>query len=426
MKNVVIQGGQFLKGDIKIPPSKSLSHRAIIAAGLARGKSQISNLIYSVDIMATMQGMTQMGSCIEKHQDCLLILGNGGDIQISNPDFNCQESGSTLRFLIPISMHGGKSVRFYGSGALNKRPLDPYFHIFKDQNIHYSYENQLPLTVKGKLKPQRYLIPGNISSQFISGLMFILPLLDGASEIEIIPPYESKEYVNLTIDVLSDFGVEIKNEGNHYLIEGNQFYAAKDYRVEGDYSQVAFWLVAGLLNGSIDALGMKLDSRQGDKAILDIIENMGASLRLSKDAISVNKQKTKATIIDGSQCPDIIPVLTVLAAVSSGETQIINASRLRIKECDRLKAITTELNKLGADIRELEDGLIIHGKSKLKGGRVKGWNDHRIVMSLAVASLVCESEVYIEGSHAIEKSYPHFWKDFKSLGGIVNEWHLET
>jgi 3-phosphoshikimate 1-carboxyvinyltransferase len=185
-------------------------------------------------------------------------------------------------------------------------------------------------------------------------------------------------------------------------------------------------LVAGLLNGSINALRMNLDSRQGDKAILDIVENMGASLRLSKDAISVNKQKTKATIIDGSQCPDIIPILTVLAAVSSGETQIINASRLRIKECDRLKAITTELNKLGADIRELEDGLIIHGKSKLKGGRVKGWNDHRIVMSLAVASLVCESEVYIEGSHAIEKSYPHFWNDFKSLGGIVNEWHLET
>lgn len=426
MKNVVIKGGQFLKGEIKIPPSKSLSHRAIIAAGLADGKSQVTNLIYSEDIKATMQGMKQIGCHMENHQDMLTIAGNGGTIDINNPDFDCKESGSTLRFLIPIAMQSGKSVRFYGEGALKKRPLSPYFKIFKEEDIHYSYDNQLPLTIKGKLKPKKFIIPGDISSQFISGLMFILPLLEGPSEIEIIPPYESEAYVHLTMDVLADFAIKIKKDGYKYFIGGHQSYSPRDYRVEGDYSQLAFWLVAGLLNGSINARGMKLESLQGDKSVLDIIKNMDGSLVLSKDSILASKHKTKATIIDGSQCPDIIPVLTVLAAVSLGETRIINASRLRIKECDRLKAIATELNKLGADIKELEDGLIIQGKSKLKGGFVKGWNDHRIVMSLGVASLVCQSDVYIEGSDAISKSYPHFWDDFRSLGGVVNEWHLEA
>jgi 3-phosphoshikimate 1-carboxyvinyltransferase len=426
MKNVVIKGGQFLKGEINIPPSKSLSHRAIIAAGLAKGKSKINNLIFSVDINATILGMEKMGSVVTKNKSSVSIVGNSGNIKIKDSKFDCYESGSTLRFLIPLAMASGEAVSFDGKGALCIRPLTPYFDIFDAQKINYTYKNALPLEIKGSLKASKYIIPGNISSQFISGLMFLLPLLEEASEIEIIPPYESRDYVKLTMDVLNDFNVKIKEDEYRYFIEGNQHYEGRDYNIEGDYSQLAFWLVAGLLNGDITARGMKLNSSQGDRALLEIIHNMGGRLGLSEDKISVKKQKTKARVIDASQCPDIIPILTVLAAVSSGETTIINASRLRIKECDRLKAIATELNNLGANIKELDEGLVIQGKSSLKGGKVKGWNDHRIVMSLGIASLACESEVFIEGSDAIKKSYPHFWEDFIDLGGKVNEWHLET
>ena len=270
-------------------------------------------------------------------------------------------------------------------------------------------------------------MPGNISSQFITGLLYSLPLLDGDSTLSITTDLESKGYVDLTLDVLKSFGIIIENNDyREFKVSGNQSFKAIDYRVEGDFSQIAFWLVAGLLNGDIRCQDMNPDSSQGDKEVLDIITRMAGFYEVKSDEIHVRKSQTINTIIDGSQCPDIIPVLAVLASVTPGETRIINAERLRIKECDRLNAICTELTKLGADIEELQDGLVIRGKDKLKGGHVQGWNDHRIVMSMAVASLVCEGDVIIEGCHAINKSYPHFFEHFRSLGGDFDEWHLEV
>ena len=427
LKNVRIEANKRLEGDVVIPPSKSLSHRSIIAAGLADGLSNIDNIIKSKDIIATIGCMELINAKADYNDNKYIIKGNNGDFNVSDSlVFECNESGSTLRFMIPLGTLVDKPVEFIGKGMLITRPLDPFFEIFKEQGVEYSYDNKLPLQIEGTLKSGTFNISGDISSQFITGLMYTLPLLDGDSIINITTNLESKGYLDLTMDVLEEFGVSVENKDyKQFIIKGNQKYRSRDYRVEGDYSQVAFWIVAGLINGSINCKDMRMDSKQGDQEILDIVKRMGGNLSFAGDTIHVEKSETKATVIDGSQCPDIIPVLTVLASVSKGETRIINASRLRIKECDRLKAISEELNKLGADITELEDGLVIRGKEKLKGGYVKGWNDHRIVMSLAVASLVCEEPVFIEGSGAITKSYPHFFDQFKSLGGEVNEWNME-
>lgn len=426
MKNVHIKGGQYLRGSIPIPPSKSLSHRAVIAAGLAQGESVISHIIYSVDIEATIKTMVQLGAKVSRSKDSLKIRGNGGHIKTPDSALNCRESGSTLRFMVPLAMLGHRPVTFCGEGALVGRPLGPYLEIFQDQGLDYDYSGQLPLRVKGPLKPSHYTVAGHISSQFISGLLLSLPLLDAPSTITVLEPFESREYVTLTLDVLKAFGIEVSQDGYTYTVPGNQCYRASNYRVEGDYSQLAFWLVAGLVNGEITCQGICPDSKQGDRAILQIIHAMKGTYSFEGLDLTIGKQTLKASVIDGAQCPDIIPVLAVLAAVTPGQTRIINASRLRIKECDRLHAITTELRALGADINELEDGLIIEGKTHLKGGHVKGWNDHRIVMALAVASLACTADVYIQGSEAITKSYPHFWEHFRQLGGHVNEWHMEA
>ncbi len=426
LDNIKIPGGQFLKGDVIIPPSKSLSHRAIIAAGLSDG-GVVSNLINSHDIIATKACMSNLGAAFENTEVGLKVKGISYPINLENNVFECNESGSTLRFMIPIAMLSNTEVEFHGKGKLTTRPLDPFVNIFKEQEIPFNYKNELPLCVNGSIKPGVFKIPGDISSQFITGLLYTLPLLKEKSEIYITSNLESKGYIDLTLDVLKDFGISIENDSyEKFTIEGNQTYKGTDYRVEGDFSQVAFWIVAGLINGDINCLDMNQESSQGDKEVLDIVKRMAGYLEFTGNKISIKKSSTKATIIDGSQCPDIIPVLTVLAAVTPGETRIINAKRLRIKECDRLNAIATELNKLGADITELDDGLIVQGKSSLKGGKVQGWNDHRIVMSMAVASLVCEEDVYIEGCHAINKSYPHFFEHFKSLGGQFSEWHMEA
>ena len=412
-----------LNGIINIPPSKSLCHRAVICASLSHGESNIDNVIFSDDIYATCEGMKNFGGDIENKGEGRLRIKGSFPLTLKKESIDCIESGSTLRFLIPIGLLCNKAVTFTGRGKLVSRPLDTYYKIFKNQNIKYMNNNgNLPLNVEGKLKPGVFEIEGNISSQFITGLMYTLPLLQGDSKIIIVNELESKGYVDLTIDMLSKFGIEIVNNNyKEFLIKGNQTYISRDYKVEGDFSQAAFWLVGGILGEEIQSKDLNIDSLQGDKVIMDLIKEMGGDIAISEFGVKTKVSKTKGITIDASQCPDIVPILTVLAAVSEGETNIINASRLRIKESDRLKAISTQLNKLGADVKELEDGLIINGKKNLTGGIVDSWNDHRIAMALAIASIRCTEEVTITNSDAVKKSYPHFWEDFKKLGGKVYE-----
>lgn len=419
-----------LAGEIIVPPSKSLSHRAVIAAGLSKGTSVVDNIIFSEDITATCKAMEALGVSITRQNNgdgtVKLTITGSESLHVKKDVIDCSESGSTIRFFIPIALTEQNNVTFTGRGKLVTRPLKEYYNIFEEQGIRYSTtEGALPLNVNGKLRAGNFKIAGDVSSQFITGLLFTLPLLDGDSEITITKNLESKGYVDLTLDVLNNFGIAVENDNYKvFRIKGNQSYKAHDYRVEGDFSQAAFWLAAGAVGGNISCSDLNPESLQGDKAILDIMKKMNSNIKEADGKIVSSEAQTTASVIDGSECPDIIPVLSVLAAVSSGTTEIINAGRLRIKECDRLKAMATELTKLGADIEEKEDGLIIRGKAQLKGGEVDSWNDHRIAMSLAVASISCSEPVIIKNSGSVKKSYPIFWEDFKKLGGKLDEWSV--
>lgn len=421
MKEVTIYPAR-LAGEVDIPASKSMSHRAVICAGLSDGISIIDNLGESQDIRATCEAMKSLGIRLEKTGSSFRILGNR-TLELVNPNIECHESGSTLRFIIPIAALTGGPVYFYGEGRLVERSLEPYYRIFKEQGIKYRTDNgRLPLRVEGRLAPGEFRLEGNISSQFISGLMFALPLLDGDSRITVTGALESRPYVDMTISILRRFSITIENDCyRHFSIKGNQRYKAADYTVEGDFSQAAFWLAAGTLGSGVSCRGLEFNSHQGDKAIIDIIERMGGTTAAIGDIVKTMPSRTRGAAIDASQCPDLVPVLAVMGALSEGRTEIINAGRLRLKESDRLKAISSELGKLGAHIEEKKDSLIIDGADALRGGRVDSWNDHRIAMALAVAATRCEEPVIISNAGCVNKSYPDFWGHYKALGGKTDE-----
>lgn len=424
MDKIIIKP-KLLKGNIVVPSSKSLGHRGIIAAALSRGISRVDNIQLSKDIEATMELMKELGAVVNIEDQNLYIDGRKMFSYEKKLDLRCRESGSTLRFLIPLALTKDGDYIFHGEGKLISRPLEPYYEIFEEKGIKYSREEDgLPLKVSGKLTSGTYRVRGDISSQFITGLLFSLPILEDNSRIQITTKLESKGYIDLTLDILKDFGIEIENNNyKEFNIRGAQKYNCRNYYVEGDYSQGAFFLVAGALGSSIVCSGLNKDSLQGDKVILDILEAMGCNMEESEEGIKVKPSKTKGIEIDASNCPDLVPILTVLASLSEGETKIVNAKRLRIKECDRLHAITKELNKLGANIIELEDSLIISGVNELKGGEVDSHNDHRIVMALAIAATRARGNVIINNPRAVEKSYPNFFKDYFKLGGEGDEFN---
>lgn len=419
-----------LQGIVHAPSSKSMGHREIICAGLAEGTSIVDNISMSKDIEATCRCLRALGVEIEDvpskfaGRSALKVTGTG-KLRAAQAGADCGESGSTLRFFIPMGALLNAPFTFEGHGKLVSRPMQAYYDIFDKQGLQYATtEGQLPLTVNGRLQAGLYQLPGNVSSQYVSGLLFALPLLEGDSVIEITSELESAAYVDMTLSCLAKYGIEIINENNahrRYLVRGGQKYQALDSNVEGDWSQAAFWTVGGSLGEAVTCSGLEHGSLQGDKAVVPIMKQMAANISVAGDAVVTANAVTKATVIDGSNCPDIIPVLTVLAAVSEGTTEIINAGRLRIKECDRLAAITQELNKLGADITELPEGLIIKGKPEgLRGGaEVDAWNDHRIAMSLAIAAQKCEEPLTLTGAKSVQKSYPEFWQDYAKVGGKI-------
>ena len=420
-----------LHGSVLVPSSKSMGHRMCICAGLSGHNCSVDNIAISKDIEATNRCLAGLGVAVTEvvslHKGRTAFQYSWGHTFPSGPVVtDCGESGSTLRFFIPLGALCNVPFTFAGQGKLVSRPLQPYYDIFDKQGLRYrTAENgHLPLTVAGRLKPGNYVLPGDVSSQFVSGLLFALPLLEGDSTLEILPPLESASYIELTLSSLRLFGIDIKRKDLlRYDIPGRQTYRAPSGRVqvEGDWSQAAFWLVAAAI-GSREGLcckGLSEESLQGDKAILRILRNMGADITVKKDVITVFPSKLHGCEIDAADCPDLVPVLSVAAAVAEGTTHIINAGRLRIKECDRLAAMHSELAKLGADITEEPEGLIIKGKPEgLDGGvSVDAWNDHRIAMSMAVATLACKEAVMLTGGESVSKSYPEFWKDYAAVGG---------
>lgn len=411
-----------LDGEITIPPSKSIGHRAIICASLAKGKSEISNIGFSEDIDATINAMVELGAKIEKVENKLIIDGTNTLKDIKDKIINCRESGSTLRFLIPLALCC-RDITFVGSKRLAQRPLDLYYDLFNKSGISYKVDEEgLPLTISGGELINKIEIDGDVSSQFITGLLFALPLLQDDFQIHITTPLESKGYIDLTIDVLAEFGIEVHNNNYHtFFIKGSQTYKPKNYYCEGDFSQAAFYLVAGAIGNNIKCYGLNKNSRQGDKEILSIIEKMGGRIVIEEDYITALPSETTGITIDAAQIPDLVPILAVLGSFSNGETRIINARRLRIKESDRLQAISEQLNLLGGLVLQQPDGLIIEGNSELKGAVTNSCNDHRIAMSIAIAATRSTGEVTVEDSSCIKKSYPSFWEDYKRLGGVISD-----
>ena len=418
--NVIIKPSK-LTGDVIIPPSKSLSHRAIIAASLAKGKSTITNVLFSKDILATIDAMEACGAKITKYEDSLEIYGIEKVIR-NKSIIDANESGSTIRFMIPIALTNNEPITFVGHNNLVNRPLDVFYEIFDNQNIEYKREDNkyLPLYVNGGLKPGKYNIRGDISSQFITGLLYALPLLNGDSEIIITTNLESKGYIDLTLDILNMYGIEIINDNyERFIIKGNQSYKPHDYEIEGDYSQSAFFLVADMLGANINLLAMREDSYQGDKKIIDDIKSFGGNVSFDNKILKAEGMP-KGCTIDFSQSPDLGPALTVLAALSDGHSSFINAKRLRIKECDRITCMADELNKIGCIVKENPDGMEIDGVKDINPIEFDSHNDHRVAMALSMICLVSKKEFKILNAECVSKSYPNYWNVFESLGGIIS------
>lgn len=402
-----------LSGTVTPPPSKSQAHRLLIAAALARGKSTVSNVAYSRDIQATVSCLSELGAGFTVDGSTITVWGMGANHmspmrRMAYPQLDCGESGSTLRFLIPIALAVRAGGIFRGHGRLMQRPLKPYFDIFDEKGVSYKLMGDT-LSVAGLLTPGSYRLPGDISSQFFSGLLFALPLLDGPSVIIPTTMLESEGYVQMTLQAMDLFGVSFPMTMSlppQYHPAGNQTYTAAHVTVDADWSQAAFWYAANFLGSGLEITGLNECSAQGDSVITHYMTRLAEP----------GEQE-----IDMSGYPDLAPPLSAMAALRAGETtRLVNADRLRLKESDRLSSTAQVLGALGADVEEGPNSLTIRGKDKLPGGvTVDSHNDHRIAMMTAIAATGCVKPVTLTGASCVEKSYPNFWFEYERLGGKV-------
>lgn len=414
-----------LSGLAQVPPSKSAAHRAVLCAGLATGTSRIDNIEYSDDIRATLGAVRQLGAKIIEEDRAVVITGRGADgfITVTRPVY-CKESGSTLRFLIPLFSLTAQKVQFTGAPRLFARPQEVYRMLFSRQGLRFE-QGEDGLTIFGALRPGGFSLPGDVSSQFVSGLLLAAPLMESESTIEVKPPYESRSYVDLTIDAMQRFGIKVaarahKDGAVVYRVAAPQRYAACDFAVEGDYSQAAFLAVLGTVVGGVTVTGLNPASRQGDKAILDILKRCGAKFAAKGNAITFNRSLLRATEIDLADCPDLGPVLIALGCFCSGTTVIRNAGRLRIKESDRITSMQLELAKMGGRVDAEGDTITVTGSAlHAPNTPLSGHNDHRIVMSLAIAAYSAGVPALILGADAVNKSWPAFFEVLRGLGAKI-------
>lgn len=406
-----------LSGIISAIPSKSHVHRLLICSALADSPSFIALKGSSSDIEATINCLSALGASIECKNNGLQISPINRQ-QSEKVFLDCGESGSTLRFLLPVTAALGKTAYFKGQGRLPERPLEPLISQLCEHNSIISNDH-IPFTISGKLTGGHFALPGNISSQYITGLLMALPLIGGGT-LEITTPLQSSKYVDMTISVMKQFGINITKAKNCYTVPDAIYHSPGMLTVQGDWSNAAPWLCAGAINGNISVTGLSLDNMQADSLVLDILRRFGADIFIENGIVKSSYHHLRGITIDAGAIPDLIPPLSVVAAAAQGETHIANAARLRIKESDRLSAICSNLSLLGADVIEGNDNIIIRGGHRLTGTVLSGYNDHRIVMSAVIASLITDGTITVSDSEAINKSYPGFFEDFKSLGGFVN------
>lgn len=406
-----------LCGSVTAPPSKSDSHRALICAALCDGPTVIKNCGNSDDINATISVLSGFGATFMRNGNEITVYPAKTAKPISKIA-DCNESGSTLRFLLPVAAALGVETEFVGKGRLPLRPIDTLTDLLNNHNVKCN-GSTLPLKISGKLSSGLYRLAGNISSQYISGLLMALSVTKGQSKIELTTVLESKPYVDMTLDTLKKFGADIIVTDDGYLINGKEHLTPCEYTVEGDWSQAAFFMVAGALGNGITLKGLNLNSFQGDKKIIDVLKTCGADVSISEDGITVKNGDLKAIEIDGSQIPDIIPIISVLSAFCEGTTTIHSVERLAIKESNRITETVSRLNTFGIDAICTHNTITVT-KSVPHGTEIDSANDHRIVMSFAVLASMCQNESIINNFTAINKSYPDFFKDFKNTGGKVD------
>ncbi|MGN0473837.1 MAG: 3-phosphoshikimate 1-carboxyvinyltransferase [Acutalibacteraceae bacterium] len=423
-KDICKCSGGMLRGTVNIPPSKSAAHRAMLCAALADGRSTLSPIELSNDMRATINAITALGAHVE-FSDGTLTIDGIGDISKNHADnepvdINCIESGSTLRFIIPIAAAAGINGRFIGEGTLLPRPIGIYTELLPKAGVECITEGGLPLICRGRLQPGEYEIRGDISSQFITGMLFALSLCEGDSRLILTTPLQSSAYVDMTVCCMADFGVKVEHTDYGWFIPGGQKYTPRDYTVEGDWSHAGFFLAAGALGSELTLHGLRMDSVQGDMAALEMFRGFGAEITEQNGDLTVRKGTLHGQHINAQQIPDLVPCLAVCAALCEGTTIIDHAERLRIKESDRLASTASMINALGGKVTELPDGLKIEGVSQFIGGTVDGCRDHRIIMSAAIAALSASGEVTITTPHSVNKSYPSFFDVYNSLGGKAN------
>lgn len=409
------------RGEIRVPPSKSSAHRAILCAALSRGRSVVDYIDLSADILATLRAAAALGASVRPHPGGVIIDGTH-TFRDRQAEIYCGESGSTLRFLAPIAAAGGLTCTFTGSGRLPERPLDTLLQLLREHGVACETDgtHSLPLTISGKLKGGTFHLPGDISSQYITGLLLALPLCEEDSEIILTSPLQSAGYVDLTLQMLSSFSVHVEKTQDGWRIPGGQAFRAHNLMVEGDWSAAAFFLTAGALNGEVTVRGLNRRSMQGDRACKALLAQCGSHLRWSGDTLTSKGFSLGAVDIDAGQIPDLVPILAVLGAYCEGDMRIYNAARLRLKESDRLQSTAAGLQALGIPVSQTADSLTIHGGHPVRGGYVEGCNDHRIVMAFSIAALRADDHVIISDAQSIHKSYPSFFEDYVKIGGVAN------
>ena len=409
----------LLSGSVPAIASKSDAHRLLILAALSRGETRLLMEQRSEDINATIGCLRALGAAIEVLPDGVVVRGI--EHPNENPLLDCGESGSTFRFLLPVAAALCEHARFTGGGRLPERPIGELMRVMQAHGVAFSAE-RLPFETAGRLAGGDFSLPGNVSSQYLTGLLLALPLIRSDSKISLTTHLESAAYVEITLHALRRFGVRVRVENGVYPVSGGQgIQSPGTLRVDGDWSNAAFFLAAGALGNPVTVTGLSLDSPQGDKAILDALRKFGAGVDATMTTITVSPAKLVGCMIDVGETPDLLPILAVLGACAAGETRLVNAARLRLKESDRLASVSAMLRALGGTVTELPDALVITSgaltSGALAGGTVDSCRDHRIAMSAAIAAIRCANEVKILGADAVNKSYPAFYTDYNQLGG---------
>ena len=411
--------GGTLDGILSPPPSKSHTHRAVFLASMAKGRSTISNPLMSEDILSTIRASESMGSLIRPENGKLII--DGGNLHTPMETIDAGNSGTTLRIFSGLASMFDSPVSITGDSSLQKRPMKPLLNALTQMGVMCSSnDGRAPVEIKGCARGGKVSIGGSMSSQFITSLMMVSPMLENDTEITIDGEVVSRPYLEVTASMMRKFGATVSEEGNILRIKGNTGYQPHDYSVPADFSSAAFPLVAGAIGGSVTVTDLNLDDPQGDRRILDILRSAGVSIHIGH-AITVKKSRLIGLDLSIGDVPDLFPILAVLFSTAEGTTRLHGAPQLRFKESDRIETTVKMLKNIGADIEGTDDGCIIHGKERLTGGKIENEGDHRIMMAAAVASLMCDGPVIMDNAECCSISYPTFIEDLKSIGLTAEE-----